>query len=807
MTDQDKIDRGKNLAKVIIWQHDIFKFLKEVFPHHFNKAFAPFHAEIYETLKKNKRVAIAAPRRFGKSEIITFGWVMWNLLLNPHSRFTVIIGNNYDNALKFLAPIKEELEHNSVIHQVFGKLKSEKWAENEIEITWKKKIIVGGNDFKIRGQKYLQFRPDLVVIDDAEDDELVRNDVRRRDFEHWFLYGVEPALSQDNSQIVVVGTILHRDSQLSKLSEREGKYKDWESKKYRALDNGSSIWETAIPKEWLENERSKDPYKFSQEYQNDPVPYEYAMFKPEYFDDYKKEDLPRDLLINITVDLACTDKTYSDFTVIMPVGVDALGDMWVLPYERVKYEDPDKIIDKLLNMYLRYAESGVVGWKFGKVGIEKTGFQRFLIKNFVKERKKRNLHFPVEEIDAKGDKVTRISRLQPWFAGGDIHVRPDMIELKEELLDFPRARHDDVCLIAGTKIATLFGDKNIEDIKKNDLVITPFGVRKVINSGCTGYAKTISRLGLCGTPNHQVFMNNSFANLDALCYSVDISRINIKEVIRWKYKKLLSLMESSFGEWEGRETIILVSQQAIRAGGVPKDFMLRFGNFITKHQFRKVMRLTISTGTLLITTLLTFAFYRVIKTVQGLKIGLKIKNNLQKYAPWLLYGTGQKKGSLGIKNIQLKLGKLASLLLYPAKYAEMNLEQSLAMPCSALQNVVNKIEEIGESITKKGFAQYAEKNFSQENSESQEPAHLPVVTESAISKVFNLTVGEDAVYYANGILVSNCDCLSYHIDIISKKPILKTTTDDSWKITPERQRRRILRSREDSKRPLIYNRF
>lgn len=441
----------EKLVKVANWRMDISLFLKECFPNHYSKPFAPYHIEIFNILKKYTRVAIAAPRKHGKTESVTFGWVIWNLFCNPDNHFTIIISNNYNNVLKCLAAVKDELENNALLKEVFGDQKSDKWAENEIELVCKKKIVVGGNDFKVRGQKYLQYRPDLIVIDDPEDDEMVRSKERRDNFEHYILYALEPAMCMGRNQIIYIDTIKHRDSQLSKFLLREGKYLDWDSFKYQAWikENEIPLWdELEGTKEntvlWLQREKAKDPMKFSQEYMNEPVPYEHAMFKPEYFDDYKKEDLPKDLIINITVDLACTDKTYSDFTVVMPVGIDSFGDLWILPYFKDKYTDPDKIIDQILNTYLKYAESGVSGWKFGKLGIEKTGFQRFLINNFIKARKKKGLHFSVEEIEAKGDKVSRISRLQPWFASGDIHIRPDMLDLKEELLDFPRARHDDI---------------------------------------------------------------------------------------------------------------------------------------------------------------------------------------------------------------------------------------------------------------------------------------------------------------------------------------------------------------------------
>ena len=432
-----------------IWKRDFFTFLTDCFPHHFHKEFAYFHKEMISLIRKNPRVALGAPRGHGKSEIISFGYVIWQLLCNKHRHLTLIVSNNYNNACKYLTPIKEEIENNKMIKYVFGNLKSEKWSENEAEFisqvdpNFRKKIVVGGNEFKIRGLKFLQYRPDLVIIDDAEDDELVRSDLRRENFESWLLKSLTPAMTHSKlDKIVMVGTILHRDSQLSKLMMAEGKYREWVSKKYQAITEGKALWEDHITLDWLENEQEKDPYKFAQEYMNNPVPFEHAMFKESYFDNYSDNDLPKSLVINITCDLACTDKSYSDYTVILPVGVDAVGDLWVLPYHRAKYEDPDKIIEAMFDMYDKYKDRD--GWTFGRFAVEKNAFQRFLIKNFNRERKKRGKRFPVVEIQAKGDKTQRIAQLQPLFSSGDIHIKSSMLDLKSELLDFPRAQHDDI---------------------------------------------------------------------------------------------------------------------------------------------------------------------------------------------------------------------------------------------------------------------------------------------------------------------------------------------------------------------------
>ena len=58
MTIEDK------LIKIATWKTDIIQFLKDCFPHHFNKDFAGFHREIYSILRDHARIALAAPRGF-----------------------------------------------------------------------------------------------------------------------------------------------------------------------------------------------------------------------------------------------------------------------------------------------------------------------------------------------------------------------------------------------------------------------------------------------------------------------------------------------------------------------------------------------------------------------------------------------------------------------------------------------------------------------------------------------------------------------------------------------------------------------
>lgn len=63
---------------------------------------------------------------------------------------------------------------------------------------------------------------------------------------------------------------------------------------------------------------------------------------------------------------------------------------------------------------------------------------------------------------------------------------------------------DDLCFVRGTKIATPFGDRNIEDLRVGNYVLTTNGYQKIIRTS-KRQAEVICNVGLCGTPNHPVY--------------------------------------------------------------------------------------------------------------------------------------------------------------------------------------------------------------------------------------------------------------------------------------------------------------
>ena len=420
---------------------DLLLFATMILPHHFYNEPAPFHKEICNHLKKGfKKNVIVAPREHAKSTLISLVYVL-HCILYCEAHFIIILSDTEGQAALFLDTIKNEIETNEEIHRVYGHLKGKglKWGETEIDLINNIKIICKGAGQKVRGLKFREWRPDLFIIDDLENDEGVESKERRKKLARWFHGSVLPSVNKWGGKLVMIGTILHYDSLLMKLA----KDKRYNPLFYRAIMKGKPLWADRLSLDYL-NE-VKQGYKdqgqldtFYCEYMNEPISDENAIFKKDYFRYFQEEDLKvlsSSLSKFITVDPAISQKESSDYTAIMICGIDALNNIYILEYLRERFT-PIETMDQIFKM--------VNKWKPTKVGIEGVAFQRSLQWFIEEEMKRRNKFFIIDELKADVDKQRRIRGIQPRYALGTVYHRPYHTELEEELLLFPKSPHDDL---------------------------------------------------------------------------------------------------------------------------------------------------------------------------------------------------------------------------------------------------------------------------------------------------------------------------------------------------------------------------
>ena len=137
------------------------------------------------------------------------------------------------------------------------------------------------------------------------------------------------------------------------------------------------------------------------------------------------------------VDPASSTKKTADFSVIFNIAIDDNNNRFVLPYYR-KRAKPLSLADAIIRNFKNYRSS--------KTRIESVGYQEMLRQYIKEESEKLGLFIPGLEIkeNPRTRKSYRLESLQPLFANRKVYINKNMQALEDELLLYPRGKHDDL---------------------------------------------------------------------------------------------------------------------------------------------------------------------------------------------------------------------------------------------------------------------------------------------------------------------------------------------------------------------------
>jgi predicted phage terminase large subunit-like protein len=406
-------------------------------------------------------VAIAAPRNHAKSTAVTFSWLLASVLFREH-QFVILVSDTETQATLFLGDIKQELIENEDLVSLFGIKKFSKLSETDIIVEmsdgYKFRIIAKGSEQKLRGLKWANKRPDLILCDDLENDEITNNADRREKFRRWFYGALLPSKSNEG-KVIIVGTILHMDSMLERLMPPTGSpYTEydglltystkpssmWKAVKYKAHNEDFSkrLWPERYSKERLQEIKQGYldqgmPDMYSQEYLNYPIDESSAYFRRDDFLPITTIDQEQHLVYYAAVDFAVSTRERSDFTVIAIVGVDAKGILQVKDIRRGRW-DAQQIVEEMFLVHKRYDP---------KLFVVEQGVIHRSIRPFLdKEQLNRNTYINLYPMVPTKDKLTRARSLQARLRAGGIRFDKEATwypTLEDEMVRFPKDRHDD----------------------------------------------------------------------------------------------------------------------------------------------------------------------------------------------------------------------------------------------------------------------------------------------------------------------------------------------------------------------------
>jgi predicted phage terminase large subunit-like protein len=404
-----------------------------------------FHREMWEDCTSDvEKWAGGAPRGHAKSTSITHSYGLAASLFRVRN-FTLIVSDTWAQSVEFLRDIKTELTDNDELREAFGIKRLVKDAEDDIIVLCNDghrfRFLAKGAGQKVRGLKWNGGRPNLIIIDDLDDDETVLSKERREKLYDWFLRALIPCGSKD-CLYRMVGTILHDQSTLALVL----KSSDWKSKVYRAhksFDDFSEVlWSEHKSADELRKIRDSLVEKgkadaYSSEYLNEPVAEGNAFFLPPYLA-MSDEDMKRRGTYYIGWDVAVSTSTRADYTVAAVVKVDQDGIKHVVEINRSR-RDAASTIELMFQLNETYNPA----CHFGEKGVIDAAISPFLTAEMMKRQK----YFSLIRLNRSKDKRAFAGPLQAMLRAGHMYFNKDMrswAETEEELKRFLKSGHDDI---------------------------------------------------------------------------------------------------------------------------------------------------------------------------------------------------------------------------------------------------------------------------------------------------------------------------------------------------------------------------
>lgn len=319
---------------------------------------------------------------------MNFAFPLWMAWKNP-GRVGAIFSATEKQAIRILDDIRNEIETNPALAHLLPK-KKEKWSGATIKLANGHTIYALSWGAKSRG-----LHPLWCVCDDVLNDEDAWSDTTRNRNIDYFYNAVSPMIVP-GGWLLVVGTPFHPNDLYGDLSLNETYF----FKKYPAVNpDGTALWPERYDAARLEEKKKelRSPIRFSREFLCEPVSDEASLFPTAMFRGTPVEQygmrlgMPLEVYkeagiqIYMGVDFALSANIKADYTVLWTMGVDSVGNRWIIDVVRAKglsYGEQKSLIVSQARKYdpeLIFLEAVQAQSIFGKELIQETDLP---IKNF-----------------------------------------------------------------------------------------------------------------------------------------------------------------------------------------------------------------------------------------------------------------------------------------------------------------------------------------------------------------------------------------------------------------------------------------
>lgn len=272
---------------------------------------------------------VNVPPGHGKSTLLSY-WVAWTMSQYPDSQF-LYISYGHELAAKHTEMIRRIIS-NDYYKSLFSlRIRSDIKAKDHFVLESGGSVKAFGSSGPITGQDaglpHVQRFSGAVLIDDPHKPDEVHSDSMRQGVINNYQQTILQRPRGPRVPIVLIMQCLH-EADLSNFVMSGEDERTYERVVMKAIDEaGNPLYPEVNPLPSLIEKRLKNPYVFSAQYQQEPVPAGGALFKREHFPMLNEE--PDILTTFITADTAETEKSYNDATVFSFWGIYKLKDMGI----------------------------------------------------------------------------------------------------------------------------------------------------------------------------------------------------------------------------------------------------------------------------------------------------------------------------------------------------------------------------------------------------------------------------------------------------------------------------------------------
>ena len=436
------------------------------------------HWEISDLLKTLKRAClILIPRGHLKSTLVTQGWVLQQLLINPSLRI-LIASADLDNAKNFLSAISSHIKRNPKFKERFGDIllregtKAKDDTQESLTVTGsncgakESSITVASTKTDMTSQHY-----DIMVFDDLVNGKNCNSYELRFGVKQFYVRCMD--LLEPDGKVVVIGTRWHFGDLYNDLLQGIKKKSSnfdfvvnkacmfsprYERRDFKKMFQASDT-EVLFPEKWGLKElmrqyidKERNDAEFAAQWMNFPMTDKRAPFKIE--DIEFLTELSPTVTKYMCVDPAGggEKKGNDDFAIVVG-GMDVNGDIWNID-AHAEQESVDESLGYLHNLFMNSNPR--------KVGVEKD-FNTTL-SSWIKERypeiAKRIYEY--RSLRLTDYKTKKMLGLVPYVSNGKfkvlqhsdgeeitwgdktVRLHPGQIKLINQMIDFGVTEHDDV---------------------------------------------------------------------------------------------------------------------------------------------------------------------------------------------------------------------------------------------------------------------------------------------------------------------------------------------------------------------------